>query len=234
MAPGIDGTDRAQLKPAGMTNQPYTRPANPRQLPLSYWISKEAPSSAQALTPSALREMAWNFGQFRGLAAACIGVGAACLGGAGLTLFASPAAVGVLLGLLIAGAALLTTGVLVLRRVKRRVPSVRPVMASRAPGTLSSGIGLTVFLSLILGAVLLPAALLLAEGPGGMAAVVALYVLFLVATTSIFALPAHFMEHARRDFRAAILADPELRSALETMSLVWTDPVGYREFGPLQ
>jgi hypothetical protein len=56
---------------------------------------------------------------------------------------------------------------------------------------------------------------------------------FLVATTSVFALPAYFMEHARRDFRAAILADPDLRSALEAMALVWTDPVGYREFGPL-
>ena len=216
-----------------MTNQPHVRPSTPRQLPLSYWISEEIPLSVQAQTPSALREMAWNFGQFRGLVAACLGVGAACLGGAGLTLLASPAAVGVLLGLFVAGTALLTTGVLLLRQVKRRVPSVRPVMASRAPGTLSSGIGLTVFLSLILGVLLLPAALGLADGPGGMAAVVALYVLFLVATTSVFALPAYFMEHARRDFRAAVLADPELRSALEAVSLVWTDPVGYREFGPL-
>lgn len=216
-----------------MTNQPHVRPSNPRQLPLSYWISEEIPLSAQAPTPSALHEMAWNFGQFRGLAAACLGVGAACLGGAGLTLLASPAAVGVLLGLFVAGAALLTTGMLLLRRVKRRVPSVRPVMASRAPGTLRSGIGLTVFLSLILGVLLLPVALGLLDGPGGMAAVVALYVLFLVATTSVFALPAYFMEHARRDFRAAVLADPALRSALEAMSLVWTDPVGYREFGPL-
>jgi hypothetical protein len=41
------------------------------------------------------------------------------------------------------------------------------------------------------------------------------------------------MQHARRDFRAAILADLQLRSALESMALEWTDPVGYREFGPL-
>jgi hypothetical protein len=216
-----------------MTNQPYARASAPRQLPLSYWLSQEAPASAQALTPSALREMAWNFGQFRGLAAVCLGVGAACLGGTGLTLLARPAAIAVLVGLFIAGAALLGSGLLLLRRMRRRVPSVRPVMSSRAPGKLSSGIGLTVFLSLVLGVLLLPAAFLLADGPGGMAAVVALYVLFLVATTSVFALPAYFMEHARRDFRAAILADPELRSALEAMALVWTDPVGYREFGPL-
>lgn len=216
-----------------MTHQPHPSPSTPRQLPLSYWISQELPQSAQALTPSALREMAWNYGQFRGLAAACIGVGGACLGGAALTLLASPDAVGVLLGLFLAGAALVTAGVLLQRRVKRRVPSVRPVMASRAPGKLSSGIGLTVFLSLALGVLLLPAALSLADGPGGMAAVVAMYALFLVATSSVFALPAYFMEHARRDFRAAILADAELRGALEAMSPVWTDPVGYREFGPL-
>ena len=233
MAPGIYGTDSAQPNPAGMTNQPHIRPANHRQLPLGYWISEEIPLSVQALTPSALGEMAWNFGQFRGLAVVCLGVGAACLGGAVLTLLASPAAVGVLLGSLIAGAALLTTGAMLLRRMKRRVPSVRPVMASRAPGTMRSGIGLTVFLSLVLGVLLLPVALGLADGPGGMAAVVAMYCLFLLATTSVFAVPAYFMQYARRDFRAAVLAEPELRSALETMSLVWTDPVGNREFGPL-
>ena len=216
-----------------MTTQPYARPSAPRQFPLSYWIAEEIPPSAQALTPSALREMAWNFGQIRGLAAACVGVGAACLGGAGLTLLADPAPVALLVGLLIAGAALVVTGVLLRRRVQHRVPSVRPVMASRAPGRLSSGIGLTVFLSAVLGVLLLPAAISLAAGPGGMAAVVAMYGLFLVATSSIFALPAYFMQHARRDFRAAILADPELRSALEAMSPVWTDPVGNREFGPL-
>lgn len=216
-----------------MTTQPHARPSAPRQFPLSYWISQEIQPSSQALAPSALREMAWNFGQVRGLAAACLGVGAACLGGAALTLLASPAAAGVLLGLLIAGTVLTGTGVLLRRRAKHRVPSVRPVMASRAPGKLSSGIGLTLFLSAVLGVLLLPAAISLEAGSGGMAAVVAMYALFLVATTSIFALPAYFMQHARRDFRAAILADAELRSALEAMSPVWTDPVGSREFGPL-
>lgn len=216
-----------------MTTQPHARPSAPRQFPLSYWISEEVQPSAQALAPSALREMAWNFGQVRGLAAACLGVGAACLGGAALTLLASPAAVAVLLGLLLAGTALIGTGVLLRRRAKHRVPSVRPVMASRAPGKLSSGIGLTLFLSAVLGVLLLPAAISLAAGTGGMAAVVGMYALFLVATSSIFALPAYFMQHARRDFRAAILADAELRSALEAMSPVWTDPVGSREFGPL-
>lgn len=216
-----------------MTTQPHARPSAPRQFPLSYWIAEEVQPSAQSLAPSALREMAWNFGQVRGLAAACLGVGAACLGGAALTLFASPAAAGVLLGLLIAGTVLIGTGVLLRRRAKHRVPSVRPVMASRAPGKLSSGIGLTLFLSAVLGVLLLPAAISLEAGRGGMAAVVAMYALFLVATTSIFALPAYFMQHARRDFRAAILADAELRSALEAMSPVWTDPVGTREFGPL-
>jgi hypothetical protein len=177
--------------------------------------------------------MAWNFGQFRGLAAACLGAGSACAGGAGLIMLAIPDAVGVLLALLVAGAALLASGVLVLRRMKHRVPSVRPVMASRAPGKLSSGIALTIFLSAALGVLMLPAALGLAAGTGGIPAAVAMYVLFLVATTSVFTLPAYFMQHARRDFRAAILADLQLRSALESMALEWTDPVGYREFGPL-
>jgi hypothetical protein len=50
---------------------------------------------------------------------------------------------------------------------------------------------------------------------------------------SVFAVPSYFIEHARRDFLADISADPQLRAALEEMSVTWRDPVGTREFGPL-
>ncbi|MDR6506619.1 hypothetical protein [Arthrobacter oryzae] len=49
----------------------------------------------------------------------------------------------------------------------------------------------------------------------------------------VFAVPSYFIEHARRDFLADISADPQLRAALEEMSVTWRDPVGTREFGPL-
>ena len=218
-----------------MTHHPHAPQFEPRRHALSYWISEDASRLASPLTPSALRDMAWNRGQYRGLAAACLGVGTACLGASVLALAAGEAAIPAFVGLLLAGIVLLALGGMVRGRLRKPlVPSTEPVMASRAPGKLSSGIGLTLFLTLVLGVLLLPLALPLVElGLGGMVRLVVGTVLFLLALASMFAAPAYYMEHAKRDFRSEIAGDPQLRSALEAMSLQWKDPRGFREFGPL-
>jgi hypothetical protein len=217
-----------------MTNHPHARPFERRQRALSYWLSEDASRLASPLTPSALRDMAWNRGQYRGLATACLGVGAACVGASFVAVAAEEPAIPAV-GLMLAGIVLLVAGGMVRGRLRKRlVPNTEPVMASRAPGKLSSGIGMTVFLSLVLGVLLLPLALPLMEmGFGGKVRLVIGAVLFLLAVASLFAVPAYFMQHAWRDFRRDIAADPQLRSALEAMSVEWKDPKGLREFGPL-
>ncbi|MDQ0075420.1 hypothetical protein [Arthrobacter oryzae] len=74
---------------------------------------------------------------------------------------------------------------------------------------------------------------LLERGPEGGALLLGYAVMTLVFIGSVFTVPSYFLEHARRDFLADISAEPQLRAALEEMSLTWRDPVGTREFGPL-
>lgn len=198
---------------------------------LSYWLSEEGSRGYQESASSVLRDMAWNRAQFRGLAAACLGTGISLAGAAILAFITDPGSA-LPLVFLVCGAGLVLSGVLVRRRVAR-IPKLSPMMTSRAPGTLSSGIGLTVFLSLPMGVMMLPLMLFLLAGPGGGASCFAAAVLFLVAMTSIFTAPAYFIQHANRDFRSDILADPALRTALDALAAGWRDPLGNRGFGPL-
>lgn len=202
----------------------------PQQVPLDYWIStgRMVPDTV----PSVLRDMAWNRGQFLGLAVACLGTAVSLLGAALLVLVlgGSP---GVVISFAVVGVALFCVAA-GLRARLQGVPKVRPVMASRAPGKFSSGVGLAVFLSAILGVGLFPVVNpLLHEGAGQALGFVAAYALLLLATGCLFAAPAYFSEHAREHFRRRIASDPELRRELEAMSLSWDDPQGNKQFGPL-
>jgi hypothetical protein len=206
----------------------------PRQRELGYWLSEEAGRFAPAGVTTALRAMAWNRSQQRGLAGAALGTGVS-LAGSGLLAVVSGGGPGLLAGLSGPGIALVLVGALMFRRIRqRRVPRVVEAAASRAPSKFSSGIGLGAFFAVVFAVVLYPlAGLLLDRGPVGGILLAGYATLFLLLIGSIFTLPSYFMEHARRDFRADIAASPELRQALEQMSLTWQDPVGSREFGPL-
>ncbi|AFR29900.1 hypothetical protein [Arthrobacter sp. Rue61a] len=204
----------------------------PHHVPLDYWIASGPALMAPSSAPSVLRDMAWNRGQYLGLAVACLGAAGSMLGAALLVLLLAGnigvviafACVGLLLVCIAAG----------LRSTLNKVPRIRPVLGSRAPGKFSSGLWFAAFLSLIFGIGLFPVVSpLLERGPGHVLGFIAAYALLLLATVSLFAAPAYFSQHAREHFRARIGADPELRRSLEAMSLTWRDPAGNRPFGPL-
>lgn len=206
----------------------------PRQRDLSYWLSDEAARYAPAGLTTALRSMAWNRGQLRGLAGAAFGAGLSFTG-LGILAWATGGGPGILAGLAGPGLALVMFGVLMFRRIRsRRVLKVVELAPSRGPGNLRSGIGTAMFFVLVFGAASFPlSARLLERGPEGGVLLAGYAVMVLAFIASVFTVPSYFIEHAVRDFRADIAASPELRTALEEMSVTWKDPVGTREFGPL-
>jgi hypothetical protein len=206
----------------------------PRQRELGYWLSEEAARHAPAGVTTALRAMAWNRGQVRGLAGAALGAGVAFTG-FGILGVASGGGPGLLVGLSAPGLALVLFGTLMFRRIRRRrLPRVVEMAPSRGAGNVRSGLGLGTFFVLIFAGIGYPlASRLLERGPEGGALLLGYAVMTLVFIGSVFTVPSYFLEHARRDFLADISAEPQLRAALEEMSLTWRDPVGTREFGPL-
>ena len=215
-----------------MSQQFHSPGHHSRQYPLDYWLSRDVARATPEGTQSVLRNMAWNQGQWRGLAVACGGSGAALLAAALLILILGGPAVGIVL-FAVAGLGLLGGAVLALQKL-RGVPRIKAVMQSRAPGKFSSGLGLAAFLAVVFGIGLFPVvAPLLQGGPLQVLAFVAAYALMLVVVVSLFAVPAFFSEHAREHFRRRIDADPQLRRYLEEMALTWQDNQGGRSFGPL-
>ncbi len=208
-------------------------PAMP-QRPLDYWLNSDMARMAPETTTSALRDMAWTFGQWRGLAAAMTGLGIAVLGGGILAVATMPGVPGLWISLLVAGAAMLAAAVVIRSAKLPRIAHVSPPQASRAPGKTSSGVGLAALITLAVGG---PMALALggwlSQGPGPAMSFVLVALLFLVGTASVFVAPAYCMQHARRDFRAYIARTPAVHQDLEAMSLNWHDPTGTRNFGPL-
>ncbi|MGP9500955.1 hypothetical protein ACT3TS_01930 [Specibacter sp. AOP5-B1-6] len=202
--------------------------------PLDYWLNSDAARMAPAQGPSALRDMAWAYGQWQGLAGTCTGLGLTLLGGGLLSLAMLDGFPALWLCLLVAGLALLSTGVLVRRLKLPKIARVKQPPLSRAPGTLASGVGLAAFMSAALGA---PLALALAgwleQGPGPAFSFFAVLLLVVLGTVSAFAVPSYFAQHARRDFRARIDNNQALRQELEALSCSWRDTSGNRNFGPL-
>lgn len=208
-------------------------PATPGQ-PLDYWLSSDMARMAPTTTPSALRDMAWTYGQYRGLAGACTGI-AACLLGGGILAAAMMTGVPALwIPLLAAGLALAIVGVLVRRLKLPKIVHVPPPGLSRGPERVSAGLGLAIFLGVATGAPLVLALSgWLSQGPGPAFAFFAVMALFLLGMASAFIVPSYFAQNARRDFRRYIESRPALRHELEAMSLNWRDPHANRHFGPL-
>lgn len=208
-------------------------PAMPGQ-PLDYWLSSDMARMAPPTTPSALRDMAWTYGQYRGLAGACTGV-AACLLGGGILAAALMTGVPALwIPLLAGGLALAAVGGLVRRLKLPQIAHVPPPGISRGPERVSSGLGLAIFLGVATGAPLtLALSGWLSQGPGPTFAFFAVMALFVLGMASAFVVPPYFAQNARRDFRRYIENTPALRRELEAMSLNWRDPHADRAFGPL-
>lgn len=206
----------------------------PRQRELSYWLSDEAARYAPDGVATALRSMAGNRGQRRGLAAAAVGAGAAFTG-LGILGWATSGSPGFLIGLSGPGMVLALIEVLMFRRLQRhRPPKVFEMLPSRGPGNFKSGLLTAIFFTVVFGAIFSPlSGRLLERSPEGVVLLAGYAVMVMMFFVSVFAAPAYFIEHAARDFRAEIESSPELRRTLEEMSLTWTDPVGTREFGPL-
>ena len=202
--------------------------------PLSYWLDSDMARMAPETTTSALRDMAWTFGQWRGFAAAMAGLGTAVLGGGVLAVAMMPAVPGLWISLLVAGAALLAVALIVRSTKLPHIAQAAPPQTSRAPGKTSSGVGLAVLIFVAVGG---PMALALSswlsQGPGPAVSFVVVALLFLLGTASVFVAPAYCIQHARRDFRSYIEKTPALRQELEAMSLDWQNPSGTRNFGPL-
>lgn len=210
---------------------PY--PATPGQ-PLDYWLSSDMARMSPPTTPSALRDMAWTYGQYRGLAGACTGIGACLFAGGILAAALMTGVPGLWISLLLCGLALAVTGVLVRRLKLPKIAHLPPPGTSRGPEVVSSGLGLAIFLGVATGT---PLVFLLSgwlsQGPGPAFAFFAVMVLFVLGMASAFVVPPYFAQYARRDFRRYIDNTPALRGELEIMSLNWRDPQANRSFGPL-
>lgn len=205
-----------------------------RQRELTYWLSEDAARYAPDGVTTALRAMASNRGQTRGMAGAAFGTGVSFTG-LGLLGWATGGGPGLLIGLSGPGIALAGLGALLFHRIRQQhLPKIAEMAPSRGPGNFRSGLGVTAFFALVFGAMSYPLSTrLLGQGPEGLALLLGYAAMVLMFIGSVFTVPSYFIEHAARDFRADIAASTELRAALEQASLTWRDPVGAREFGPL-
>lgn len=215
-----------------MNHSSYGAAMNGR--PLDYWLNSDVARLATHTSPSVLRDMAWTYGQYRGLAGACTGIAVCLLGGgilAAALMFSVPA---LWIPLLAAGLALAVAAVLVRRLKLPRIAHLPRPGLSRGSERVSAGLSLAIFLGVATGAPLVLALSgWLSQGPGPAFAFFAVMALFLLGMASVFVVPAYFAQNARRDFRRYIDMTPALRHELESMSLNWRDPHADRTFGPL-
>ncbi|MFB9166144.1 MULTISPECIES: hypothetical protein [Arthrobacter] len=211
----------------------YSQPPTP-QRPLHYWLESEVAKLSPQHTPSALREMAWRFGQWRGFAAACAGIGVVGLGIAWLLAVWRPQIIWLWALLIVAALLLMVLCPLISKLKISKIASGKSPMLSRAAASISAGVGAAIFLSAIFVAL---ASFALDPwfhmGAKGITCAAAVYALILILMTSVFVLPGYFAHYARRDFRRHIDQSPSLRTQLEHMSQTWVDPVGNQSFGPL-
>ena len=202
--------------------------------PLTYWLDSDMARTAPETSTSALRDMAWIHGQWRGLSGAVTGLGITLLGGGLLSLVTMTSAIALWLNLILIGLALFSTGALVRALKLPKIPQSRRPMASRAPQKFTSGVNVAI---LVAAAVGLPVAFAvsgwLTQGPVPAFSFIAVFLLIVLGTSSIFAVPAYRAENARRDFRTYIDRNATMRTELESLSMTWHDPHGNRTFGPL-
>lgn len=203
-----------------------------RRLPLDAWVAVPPGPTSPGASDTVLRSMASSYGMMRGLAAVCLGTSGVLVAGsilAVLTETRGPAP-----WLLLAAAVLGICGIATLRgRTVRGVPSDSPA-AYRGAGTVSSGVGAGLMMGAVLSAIALPlTASSFQEGAADVAAALALHALIIAQALCVFAIPAWFVQHAVRDFRAAVLRDPDLYASLDQLSRTWDAPYETREFGPL-
>lgn len=135
----------------------------PRQRELTYWLSDEAARYATDSLSTALRSMAGNRGQYRGLAGATLGAGVSFTG-LGVLGWATGGGPGLLVGLSGAGLTLVMLGVLMFRRLRqRRLPKVVEMAPSRGPGNFKSGLGAGAFFTAVFAVISLPLDVMLVE-----------------------------------------------------------------------
>lgn len=201
---------------------------------LDYWLHSDAARMAPVESTSALRDMAWSYGQWLGFRAAVGGLGITLIGGSVLTLLTAPGSVAVWLLLLLCGLALVVTAWLVARAKLPGVVHGRGPAISRAAGTTGSGLGLALFMaaaSWVLLFVVFQSQL--AQGLAAVLTLAAYCLLFLLGCLSVFAGPGYCAQHGKRFFRRRIDQDSKVRRELESLALTWRDPVADRNFGPL-
>ncbi|WP_146070214.1 hypothetical protein [Arthrobacter sp. GMC3] len=202
--------------------------------PLDYWLDSDVARMAPVQTQSALRDIAWAYGQWLGFRAAVGGLGATLVGAGFLSLAVMGESVTLWLTLILAGLALTTTAGLVGRVKLANIAHGKQPRSSRAAGTSASGIGLALFISAIMSAIMFSGfSGWLSQGPGPAFSLFAICLLILCGSLSVFAAPGYCAQHGRRFFRSRIDSDPKLRQELEAMSLAWRDPVANNSFGSL-
>lgn len=202
--------------------------------PLSYWLAPRTSSPSPDREPTRLRDLAWIFGQYRGLARASAGMGISLVLAGLLTLWRSPGLIWLWAILIVCGLGLVFNCRVI---VKRKLPAIvhaKSPMASRAPARLSAGISLALLVLLGVGIPLSVALLpMLSDGPSGMLTFLVIYLLMMLFCVSAFILPSYEAQHARDSFRNYISNSPALQAQLEAAALSWIDPNGNRPFGPL-
>ena len=183
--------------------------------PLDYWLESHAASMMPAQIPSKLGDIAWNFGQLRGMCGAFAGIGFSLLGSGLLLLAHSPGLGALWISFLAAGATLVGLGALVLRAKSPRIAQQKQFPLSRAAPNLRSGIGVTLFLFAITGGALALALFpWVSDGPAGVLAYAGILVMYLLFLASSFVIPGYFAQHARRDLRRRIVENPAFRTEL--------------------
>lgn len=210
----------------------YPVASTARRLPLDAWLAVHPGTGGLGVADTVLRTMASNYGLMRGLAASCLGTAGVLVAATALAVLHDAPAAGA--WLLLAAAVLAACGLGTLRgRTVRGVPSAS-LLAHRGAGTVRSGMTAGLVIGAVLTAVVLPVTLPMLRGGGAdVVTALAVHVLVLAQALCVFAVPAWFVEHAVRDFRAAVLRDPRRYAALDRLSRTWDEPFGTREFGPL-
>lgn len=203
-----------------------------RRLPLDAWLAVPPGPSGPGVADTVLRSMASNYAMMRGLAAVCLGTAGILVVGAVLAALTGARAAAP--WLLLAAAVLGVCGIVTLRsRAVRGVPSAS-LAAYRGTGRAWSGVVAGLTIGVPLSAIALPlTAPSFQNGAADATAALVLHALIIAQALCVFAVPAWFVQHAIRDFRAAVLRDPDRYAKLDHLSRTWDEPYGTRQFGPL-
>lgn len=205
-------------------------PATSRTLD-EWLVEQPAPPGVDAR--SRLRQIAWNRAVDLAAASACVSGGITCiLFGGYWSVFASIPAPVIVFTIL--GAALIVLGLLVIHRLRTRLPNERMRRVVRGPSGARSGIVMASVLWGVLAAIAITSFLSNPSASERSAVVLVGFLLFfaLLLVTS-FVIPAIVLGRANESLRRIVARVPAYRALLEEDRVMWHPTPGVEMYGPL-